>query len=184
MAESGIGCRPFYLVSIPTGILKLIESLCNFLGVILCATGSTDAGGSGNKGFFLFVSILALIITFLLLVLGVLNVQKTYWPSRWPFIEFCWCAFIALFYFIASIVLAAVAKYNGVWGGATFFGFAAFITYVADALFQFREFRNNSFDQQNAQQYAPNSANQQYLPSQTNPANQQYPIPTRPQGTY
>jgi hypothetical protein len=29
-----------------------------------------------------------------------------------------WCAFIALFYFIASIVIATIAKYVGTYGAA------------------------------------------------------------------
>ncbi len=44
-----------------------------------------------------------------------------------------------------------------------FFGFAAFITYSADAFFQFRAHRNNSYAQNDAQygqQY-----NQRYAPS-------------------
>jgi hypothetical protein len=43
-------------------------------------------GGSGNRGFFLFVSILALIITTTLLFMLVLNVQNAVLQNRWPLI--------------------------------------------------------------------------------------------------
>jgi len=29
-----------------------------------------------------------------------------------------WCAFIALLYFIASIIVATIAKHNGIYGAA------------------------------------------------------------------
>ncbi|CAF0783422.1 unnamed protein product [Didymodactylos carnosus] len=56
-------------------------------------------------------------------------------------VEMFWCAFIALLYLIASIIVATLAKYHGVYGAAAFFGFAAFITYVFDGLNNFRMYR-------------------------------------------
>jgi len=163
---TGLACRLDYIQSIP-GVLKLIELLCDLLAVILDGAAPAVPGGSGQKGFFLFVSILALIITTILLILAVLNIQNMFLKNRWPFIELVWCGFIALFYFIASIVIATIANQNGTYGGAAFFGFAAFITYVADAVFQFRTHRSNSYGQ-HEQQYAPNP----------NPTAQQRPQPT------
>ncbi len=98
-----------------------------------------------------------------------------------------WCAFIALFYFIASIVIATIANQAGIYGGAAvndslkedykekkmmnvffflqFFGFAAFITYVADGIFQFRTYRSRSYDSSREQQYAPNPNEQRQQPT-------------------
>jgi hypothetical protein len=54
--------------------------------VILCGAASPVDGGSGNKGFFLFVSILALIVTFVLFVMAILNIQNILLKGRWPLI--------------------------------------------------------------------------------------------------
>jgi len=181
---TGIACRLDYIRSVP-GVLKLIELLCDLLAVILCGAAPLVDGGSGQKGFFLFVSILALIVTTILFILFVLNINNMLLKNRWPLIEMCWCAFIALFYFIASIVIATIAKQNGTYGAAAFFGFAAFITYVADAIFQFRTNRSSSYahnEQQYGQQYGQQQPGQQY-----GQQGQQYgPNPTaqRQQPTY
>ncbi len=43
-------------------------------------------GSSGNRAFFLFVSILALIITTVLLVLSLINITNTFFRGRWPLV--------------------------------------------------------------------------------------------------
>lgn len=164
---AGIGFEPGNFRSI-NGILKLIEFLCDLLAVILCGAASGVVGGSGHRGFFLFVSILALIITFFIIIIMLLNVQAVLLRGRWPMIELIWCGFIALFYFIASIVIATIANRNGTYGGAAFFGFAAFITYTADAITQFRTNRSSSYAD-NAAQYG---GGQQYQPDQPPPRSQ------------
>jgi len=42
-------------------------------------------GHSGNRAFFLFVSILALIITLVLLALALINIPNTFLIRYWPF---------------------------------------------------------------------------------------------------
>ncbi|CAF1457868.1 unnamed protein product [Adineta ricciae] len=148
-----IGCSLDYLRTIP-GILKIIELLCDILGTILAGAAPVYDSTAGNRSFYLFVSILALIITFVLLILGLLNVHNVVLRGRWPIIELCWCLFICLFYFIAGIVIAVVGKYHGAYGAAAFFGFAAMIVYGADAFFQFRTYRGDSSSPP-PQQYAP-----------------------------
>ncbi|CAF1506519.1 unnamed protein product [Adineta steineri] len=167
--SKGVTCRVDYIRSIP-GILKIIELFCDLLGTALAGAGpAVDSVTTGQRGFFLFVSIVALIITTVLLVLGLLNIHNVFLTGRWPIIEFCWCAFISLFYFIASIVIATVGKYDGRFGAAAFFGFAAFITYVAEAVLQFRAYRSGGSQGQREQQYGVNPPP---------------PPPTRPQPTY
>lgn len=60
------------------------------MAVILCGAASAVLGGSGHKGFFLFVSILALIITFVLIIIMLLNVQAVLLRGRWPLIVILW----------------------------------------------------------------------------------------------
>ncbi|CAF0879317.1 unnamed protein product [Rotaria sp. Silwood1] len=134
-----ISCQYGYISTI-SGILKTIEFVCDAVALILGAAAPSMAF-SGHKGFFTFVAALAIIITTILFALALLNIQAVCMPERWLFIEMFWCAFIALLFFIASIVLATVAKHNGVYGAAAFFGFAAFVTYVADAINRFRLLR-------------------------------------------
>ncbi|CAF3953368.1 unnamed protein product [Rotaria magnacalcarata] len=144
-----------YIKSVP-GILKMIE-----LAIILCGAAPTIDGSSGNKGFFLFVSILALILTFALFIIFIFNINTWCPIIPWKYTELGWCAFIALFYFIASIVIATIAKYDGAYGGATFFGFAAFLTYTAEAVYHFLKIRgelpSTSADRYNASQQPTNN---------------------------
>ncbi|CAF2113705.1 unnamed protein product [Rotaria magnacalcarata] len=131
-----ISCQYDYIRTIP-GTLKAIQFLCDLVALILGATAPAISY-SGHKGFFTFVAILAIIITTILFLLALINLQAVCIPDRWLLIEMFWCAFIALLFFIASIVVATIAKYNGVYGAAAFFGFAAFFTYLADAIYRFR----------------------------------------------
>ncbi|UJR28772.1 hypothetical protein I4U23_009998 [Adineta vaga] len=164
-SSNSIGCNLGYFRNIP-GILKIIELLCDLLGTILAGAAPICDGTSGKRGFYLFVSIVGLIITFILLILNLLNVPNVVLRGRWPLIEMGWCAFITLFYFIAGIVIATAGSCHGTYGAAAFFGFAAMITYAADAFFQFRAHRSGSLNEP-GQQYAPNPAG-----------------PPRPQPTY
>ncbi|CAF4044711.1 unnamed protein product [Rotaria sp. Silwood2] len=149
---SAIGCQYEYIRSIPF-VLKLIEFVCDLLAVSLCGAGPTLDEGNGRRGFFLFVSILALIITVVLLILClIINLKAIFNLHFWLKLEFGWCAFIALFYFIASIVIATAGKASGLYGAAAFFGFAAFITYVADAVHKFIQFRKAPLEER----YVPN----------------------------
>ncbi|CAF0994587.1 unnamed protein product [Rotaria sordida] len=134
-----ISCQYGYISTIP-GILKAIEFICDAGALILGAVAPTITF-TGHKGFFTFVAALAIIITTILFLLALINIQAVCIPDRWLVIEMSWCALIALLFFIASIVVATVAKYNGVYGAAAFFGFAAFITYAADAINRFRLLR-------------------------------------------
>jgi len=54
------------------------------LGTILAGAASVVDGSSGNRAFFLFVSILALIITTVLLVLALINIPNTFVIRYWP----------------------------------------------------------------------------------------------------
>ncbi|CAF1065011.1 unnamed protein product [Adineta ricciae] len=134
-----ITCQINYLRTLP-GILKIIQFACDILSIILGAAAPTLTY-TGHKGFFVFVAILATVGTAFLLVLSLINLQAVCIPERWPMIEMFWCGFIALLYFIASIVIATIASNSGVFGAAAFFGFAAFIAYLADGLNRFRLMR-------------------------------------------
>ncbi|CAF2409583.1 unnamed protein product [Rotaria sp. Silwood2] len=134
-----ISCQYGYIRTI-SGILKTIEFVCDAVALILGAAAPSMVF-SGHKGFFTFVAALAIVITAILFVLALLNIQTVCIPDRWLVIEMFWCALIALLFFIASIVVATIAKHNGVYGAAAFFGFAAFVTYVADAINRFRLLR-------------------------------------------
>ncbi|CAF0977646.1 unnamed protein product [Rotaria sordida] len=109
-------------------VLKIIELVCDIIAVILCGAGPSLNEGNGRRALC----------------------QK----RHWYIIEIAWCIFIALFYFISSIVIATAAKDSGVYGAAAFFGFAAFCTYVADAIYQFLELRSTP----RAEQYATNTS--------------------------
>jgi hypothetical protein len=52
----------------------------------LSGAAPTLYNGSGQKGFFLFVCILALIVTTALFVLAVLNIQNMFLKDYWPLI--------------------------------------------------------------------------------------------------
>ncbi|CAF1080428.1 unnamed protein product [Rotaria sordida] len=135
-------------------VLKIIELVCDIIAVILCGAGPSLNEGNGRRGFFLFVTILALIITIVIFLICISNLKALCQKRHWYIIEIAWCIFIALFYFISSIVIATAAKDSGVYGAAAFFGFAAFCTYVADAIYQFLELRSTP----RAEQYATNTS--------------------------
>ncbi len=50
----------------------------------MAGAASVVDGSSGNRAFFLFVSILALIITTVLLVLALINIPNTFVIRYWP----------------------------------------------------------------------------------------------------
>ena len=43
-------------------------------------------GGSGHKGFFIFVAVFALIGTLIIFILAVLNIRSMVLRDRWPLI--------------------------------------------------------------------------------------------------
>ncbi|CAF1572844.1 unnamed protein product [Adineta steineri] len=131
-----LGCRLNYVRKLP-GMLKIVQLACSFIAIILVAVAPTLTY-SGNKGFFIFVSIVAISITTILLLMALINLQAVFIPERWSIIELCWCAFIALFYFIAGIVIATATDGNALYGAAACFGFAACIAYIVDFINRIR----------------------------------------------
>ncbi|CAF0753585.1 unnamed protein product [Didymodactylos carnosus] len=108
-APQGISCRPVYVTTL-AGVLKFFEIFCDILALILAGAAPVYDEVVGHRGFFIFVAAVALIISFILLIACILNVNNVRWP----------------------------AKYSGVYGAATFFGFAAFATYLFDGINRFR----------------------------------------------
>ncbi|UJR20806.1 hypothetical protein I4U23_023918 [Adineta vaga] len=109
-------CSLKYLRTIP-GILKIVQFVCDVICIILGGV-APSLTFTGHKGFFLFVAVLAIVITTFLILLAVINLQAVCIPERWPLIEMFCCCIIALLYCIASIVVATAAKTNGVYGAA------------------------------------------------------------------
>ncbi|CAF1446410.1 unnamed protein product [Adineta steineri] len=131
-----LGCRLNYVRKLP-GMLKLVQLACSFIALILVAVAPTLTYSS-RKGFFLFVSIVSLSVTTILLLMALINLQAVFIPERWSLIELCWCVFIALFYFIAGIVVATAVNGNAMFGAVAFFGFAACIAYIVDFINRIR----------------------------------------------
>lgn len=133
----GLSCSLDHIKSI-AGVLQMFELLFDLLALIIGAAPPDVPGFSGNKGFFIFVTVLALVITLIFFILFCMKAQKLCCTARWFWIQIIWCAFISLLFFIGSIVIAVVGKENGAYGAAAFFGFAAMITYIADIIYTWR----------------------------------------------
>ena len=52
--------------------------------MILCAAAPTFSGYVGNRGFFIVVALLALVVTTFILLMAMLNIQAVCIPERWP----------------------------------------------------------------------------------------------------
>lgn len=156
MGRGGIGFEMGYLKSIP-GALKIFELLFDFMALILSAAAPIIDGYSGNRGFFIFVTVLALIVTVLLFIIMLFKINESCLSQWWGNVELVWCMFIALFYFIGSIVIAVVGPYAGIYGAAAFFGFAAFLTYLGDGLNRLRLRLTGQDAPNRATNYAANS---------------------------
>lgn len=126
-----------YVQSYP-GILKLVEEVLNIIAFSCVASFqlSTSRGDA-----FLAASIGAFVITFILLLIRVFDVdQKIVAP--WPKIEFGYCLIWSVFYLITSALLIDIG--NSTWyridkyiaGGS--FGLFATCVYLVDAYDKFK----------------------------------------------
>jgi len=131
-----------YVRTLP-GLLKVIVIILNFLCFFCVLLGPAYYAGVGGATF---VSIFGLIITLTLLMLYIFHIVDSTPQIPWILIEMVYCFAWAIFYFIASSVLAvaSVSHYHATgWAIAAFFGFSAMLAYILDSYLKFLSWKNN-----------------------------------------
>uniref|UniRef100_A0A2D4HDS4 MARVEL domain-containing protein n=3 Tax=Micrurus lemniscatus lemniscatus TaxID=129467 RepID=A0A2D4HDS4_MICLE len=100
--------------------------------------------------FFEFVSCSALVVTGVLLLMFSLNLNSSIQQINWDTTDLVNTGMCTFFFFIASIVLAALNHKKGAEIAAAIFGFLATAAYAVNSFLTVKKWRNNR--QQNTRQ--------------------------------
>eukprot|EP00096_Caligus_rogercresseyi_P006360 TRINITY_DN2273_c0_g1_i1.p1 TRINITY_DN2273_c0_g1~~TRINITY_DN2273_c0_g1_i1.p1 ORF type:complete len:155 (-),score=35.15 TRINITY_DN2273_c0_g1_i1:603-1067(-) len=143
--NSSIRWDTSYLLSIP-GIFKLSQLALNGLGFFsIIFAGAYQALPAAE--WFTFVAATGFLINIIFILLYCFHCIEKFHVIPWNMIEAGYAGLWGFFYLAAAIALASYASIVAAFGAAAFFGFAAMVAYVADALFKFQAFRSRTMPQ-------------------------------------
>ncbi|XP_069509205.1 CKLF-like MARVEL transmembrane domain-containing protein 4 [Ambystoma mexicanum] len=145
----GIRCDLDYIRS-HLGILKVVEVVLALLAFI-CIETIMQCSPCEALYFFEFVSCSACVVTGALLLIFSLNLHMRMLQINWNLTDLINTGLSTLFFFIASIVLAAVNHKNGAEIAAAIFGFLATVVYAVNTYIAVKKWSMNS-RQQNSRQ--------------------------------
>ncbi|XP_014673136.1 PREDICTED: plasmolipin-like isoform X2 [Priapulus caudatus] len=139
---SGVGVH-FAPDCIPTrhGIAKLFQ-LGTTLLAFICVQVANYPYFAAAK-YFLYLSVMTLIVTGLLGFLYLLFIPGTY---RLPW-EMVYCGIVTVMFLVGSGILATNASYSAALGAGSFFGFSAMLAYGVDAVIKFMCWRSGETTQ-------------------------------------
>ncbi|XP_030622710.1 CKLF-like MARVEL transmembrane domain-containing protein 4 [Chanos chanos] len=135
----GIRCDMEYLKS-HFGILKAVEVALALIAFI-CIETITNCSPCGAIYLFEFVSCSALIVTGVLLLIFSLNLHTKVPHVNWSLTDLINTAVSTLFFFVASVVLAAINHKTGSEIAALIFGFLVMCVYGVNAFLALRRWR-------------------------------------------
>ncbi|KAF4090855.1 hypothetical protein AMELA_G00030370 [Ameiurus melas] len=116
-----------YLTS-QLGILKISEAVLSFIAFICIETVMMCSPCAGVY-LFEFVSCSSFVVTGLLLLIFILNLHTKLTPINWSLVDLINAVCCTLFFFIASVVLAAFNHKSGAEIVAVIFGFVVTLVY-------------------------------------------------------
>ncbi|KAJ1082264.1 hypothetical protein NDU88_002432 [Pleurodeles waltl] len=138
----GIRCDSDYLRS-HLGILKAIEVVLALIAFI-CIETIMQCSPCEALYFFEFVSCSACVVTGALLIIFSLNLHTRMSQINWNLTDLVNTGLSTLFFFIASIVLAAVNHKRGAEIAAAIFGFLATVVYAVNTYLAVNKWRMNN----------------------------------------
>ncbi|XP_074059238.1 CKLF-like MARVEL transmembrane domain-containing protein 4 [Macrotis lagotis] len=146
----GLRCRPDYLRRAP-GRLKLAQVVLALIAFI-CIETIMECAPCEGLYFFEFVSCSAFVITGVLLLMFSLNLHTRIPQINWNITDLVNTGLSTFFFFIASIVLAALNHKAGAEIAAVVFGFLATAVYAANTFLAVQKWRMN-IRQQSTNEY-------------------------------
>ncbi|NWR85475.1 CKLF4 protein, partial [Furnarius figulus] len=145
----GLRCDRLYLRG-ALGRLKVAQVLLA-LTAFICIETIMECSPCEGLYFFEFVSCSALVVTGALLLLFSLNLHTRIPQINWNLTDLVNTGLSTFFFFIASVVLAALNHKTGAEIAAVVFGFLAMAVYAVNMYLAVRKWRVNS-RQQNSRQ--------------------------------
>ncbi|XP_048371154.1 CKLF-like MARVEL transmembrane domain-containing protein 4 isoform X2 [Sphaerodactylus townsendi] len=144
----GLRCHPDYLKG-TLGRLKIAQVLA--LMSFICIETIMECSPCEGLYFFEFVSCSASVVTGVLLLMFSLNLHTRIPQINWKITDLVNTGLCTFFFFIASVVLAALNHRKGAEIAAVIFGFLATAVYAVNSFLAVKNWRNNS-RQQNTRQ--------------------------------
>ncbi|NWX53288.1 CKLF4 protein, partial [Steatornis caripensis] len=146
---SGLRCDLDYLRG-TFGRIKLAEVVLALIAFI-CIETIMECSPCEGLYFFEFVSCSALVVTGVLLLMFSLNLHMRIPQINWNLTDLVNTGLSTFFFFIASVVLAALNHKTGAEIAAVIFGFLAMAVYAVNTYLAIKKWRMNS-RQQNSRQ--------------------------------
>ncbi|XP_074142641.1 CKLF-like MARVEL transmembrane domain-containing protein 4 [Sminthopsis crassicaudata] len=146
----GLRCHPDYLRRAP-GRFKLAQVVLALIAFI-CIETIMECSPCEGLYFFEFVSCSAFVITGVLLLMFSLNLHTRIPQINWNITDLVNTGLSTFFFFIASIVLAALNHKAGAEIAAVVFGFLATAVYAANTFLAVQKWRMN-IRQQSTNEY-------------------------------
>ncbi|NXA35079.1 CKLF4 protein, partial [Eudromia elegans] len=144
----GLRCDLDYVRSV-LGRLKLAEVILALIAFI-CIETIMECSPCEGLYFFEFVSCSALVVTGVLLLMFSLNLHTRIPQINWNLTDLVNTGLSTFFFFIASVVLAALNHKTGAEIAAVIFGFLAMAVYAANTCLAIKKWQMNR--QQNSRQ--------------------------------
>ncbi|XP_066493959.1 CKLF-like MARVEL transmembrane domain-containing protein 4 [Tiliqua scincoides] len=145
----GLRCRPDYLRG-AAGRLKIAQVVLALISFI-CIETIMECSPCEGLYFFEFVSCSASVVTGVLLLMFSLNLHARIPQINWNITDLTNTGLCAFFFFMASVVLAALNHKKGAEIAAVIFGFLATAVYAVNSFLDIKNWRMNS-RQQNSRQ--------------------------------
>ena len=123
------------------GIVSSVQWIANFIGVIVMFSSDTHWYGGSDANFYEFTAMTGLIIGIILIIGQILKLI----PNDNRLVLLILLGYDALFAFfnlIAACVIITYAKHWSEMGASIFFGYVAFLAFVADGFLKFIKIRN------------------------------------------
>ncbi|CAN2389479.1 Membrane-associating domain [Pristimantis euphronides] len=141
----GIHCDGDYVRSVP-GVLKASQVVLALLAFI-CIETIMECAPCEGLYFFEFVSCSAFVVTGVLLLMFSLCLHERVPHINWILTDLVNTGLSALFFFIASVILASLNHRSGAEISAAVFGFLATISYTVNTYLAFRKWKFGSSSQ-------------------------------------
>ncbi|NXU53186.1 CKLF4 protein, partial [Turnix velox] len=145
----GLRCDLDYLRG-TFGRIKLAEVVLALIAFI-CIETIMECSLCEGLYFFEFVSCSALVVTGVLLLMFSLNLHTRIPQINWNLTDLVNTGLSTFFFFIASVVLAALNHKTGAEIAAVIFGFLAMAVYALDTYLAIKKWRMNSRQQSSRQ---------------------------------
>ncbi|XP_053934677.1 CKLF-like MARVEL transmembrane domain-containing protein 4 [Cuculus canorus] len=146
---AGLRCDRGYLRGV-LGAAKVAEVVLALIAFI-CIETIMECSPCEGLYFFEFVSCSALVVTGVLLLMFSLNLHTRIPQINWNLTDLVNTGLSTFFFFVASVVLAALNHKTGAEIAAVIFGFLAMAVYAVNTYLAIKKWRMNS-RQQNSRQ--------------------------------